>query len=206
MRVLSVCYIYESTMSRVILASQSPQRKALLTSTGISFIVIPANINEQAIQGSDQVKRAQDIARAKAEEVASKYPQGIILAADTYLIDQNQAIEKPQNLVEATEMLKRVSGRRLEVVTGIQYFDPLQKIDHQEAVLSEVIFRTLSEQEIQHYVTSLPVLTWAGAFSLAYPEAMGVVAEVKGSLSNVIGLPLEKVVPLLKVSGLLSDD
>ena len=191
-------------MTNIILASQSSQRKMLFKTLNIPFEVIPADLDEAAIQDVDLIKRAEKLARIKAETVAIKHPDSIIVAADTFVIDSKIALEKPKTKEEAIAMLQHQSGKTLQEVTGFCYLDPTKKINYSTAVITEVTFRNLSGEEIVHYVSTQPVTTWSGAFCPAYPEGMVLIARINGSFTGFThGLPMEELVPQLIRSGVL---
>ncbi|HEX7017986.1 MAG TPA: Maf family protein [Patescibacteria group bacterium] len=194
----------------VILASQSPQRKALMETLGIPFEIMPAALDEKAITAATQVERAEKVARAKAEVVSQQLADAqpaIIIAADTYVVDGEAALEKPESLDEARDMLRRQSGRTLVAYSGFCYLDQTHGIDYSTTVKTESTFRELSDEEIDRYVTTQPVRTWSAAFSPAYVEGMALVAAVNGSLTSFThGLPMEELIPLLRQSGVIPGD
>lgn len=190
-------------MHSVILASQSPQRKTLFATLGIPFLAVPADIDEKAIHDTDLAKRAEKIAIAKAEKVAQDNPSSIVVAADTYLIHNDRAMEKPESVAEAKSMLQSFSGKELQEVTGVCYLDAKHHIHHSEVVVVSFTFRKLTETEIDTYISQQPVTTWSGAFCPAYPEGAGLIASLQGSFTGFThGLPIEVIVPLLKKSGI----
>jgi len=187
---------------KIILASQSPQRQKLLASLGIEFEVFPADIDEKAVIFSDLKTRAEKIATAKAKKVAQDRPGAIILAADTFTVLDQRVFEKPSSLAEAKLMLHSLSGQTIQDHTGLCFIDPARKLVKIQTVITLASFRKISDLEIDRYVANNPVLTWAGGFSPAYHEGMGLIAEVHGSLTCLThGLPLEKVTEFLIESG-----
>jgi len=192
-------------MSRkVILASQSPQRKNIMRAANVEFEVVPANIDEQAVMEADPVKRAGMIAQRKAEAVQEKYPEAIVVAADTYIVMNNEILEKPTNLIVAKEMLKKQSGKTVTELTGFCYLDPQKNIKVTKTVAAEVEFRQLSEAEIDHYIATQPVMTWSAAFCPAYDSGASLIKGINGSFTSFThGLPLEELIPLLQQSKVL---
>ena len=192
-------------MSRaVILASKSPQRKNIIKSLGIDFKTVPADINEQLEREQDPHKRAWLIALRKAEAVQEKHSQAIIIAADTYIVLNDQILEKPHDLGEAREMLERQSGQVLTELTGFCYLDPVENIKFTKTVAVEIKFRRLSKTEIDHYITTQPVMTWSAAFCPAYDLGASLVKSIDGSFTGFThGLPLEELIPLLQQSKVL---
>ncbi|MBP7842472.1 Maf family protein [Candidatus Woesebacteria bacterium] len=190
-------------MQKIILASGSKQRKALLDALKIPFEVIPSDIDEKAITAFTQGERARLIALAKAQKVSSEYPEAIVIAGDTFTFFNGKAYEKPSDLEEAKVMLREQSGKQGTCFSGCAYLDPRNKIEFSTTAESTFIFRELSEAEIEKYVVNNPVLTWSAGFCPAYPEGINMIRAMAGSLSSFShGLPMEIVVPLLEKSGI----
>ena len=188
-------------MQKIILASKSKQRQALLSTIKVPFEIMPAEIDERAIRHEQPSKRAESIARAKAEKVAARH-KGIVIAADTFSEINGRILEKPRDLNEAREMLKLESGNHLKTHTGFCYIDRKNNINFSTAVTADFKFRELSDNEIEEYIKTSPVTTWAAAFSPAYTYAMTMIDTVHGSLTGFThGLPMEVLIPLLRKSG-----
>lgn len=187
---------------RIILASGSKQRKILFETLGLEFEIIPADIDEKAVPYSDLKSRAANIARAKAELVAKNNPDAIVIAADTYCVQDDKALEKPQDLEEAKKMVRLLSDSTAIAYSGYCYLDSSTGINHSGVSETTARFRPLSETFIEKYVSNNPVLTWSAAFSPAYHEGMALVDQISGSFTSFThGLPLEVLVPLLQQSG-----
>lgn len=187
---------------KIILASESKQRKAILDTLYIPYQQVPAQIDESAISAETEEKRCELIARSKAEAVARDYPEAIVIAADTYSVVEGQAFEKPADEQEAKKMLRDLSGKASITYTGFCYIDGQNSIDESMTVATEYTFRELSDSEIDRYVAHNPVTTWSAAFSPAYDSGMALIASVNGPITSFThGLPLEKVVHYLKKSG-----
>jgi septum formation protein len=186
---------------KVILASQSKQRYKLFKTLNIDFKVKPAKIDEQNIQASSQVERAKKVASAKAQEVSNQKPRDIVVAADTYGIADERVLEKPTSKKEAKSMLKFLSARKFQALTGFCYLDPVENINYKVTKVVQVKFRKLSVEEIDHYVKTEPVLTWSAAFSPAYDTGMALIASISGSLTAFThGLPIEELTKFLRKS------
>ena len=188
-------------MQKVILASGSAQRKNLMSGLSIPFEIQTADIDEKVIRDPDLKIQVVKIARAKAEAVAAKH-QGIIIAADTFVVCDSKVLEKPEDLEEARQMLKEQQGKEVFMYTGLCYLDPEQNIDFSEVSITKLKLRALEDYEIQAYVEHAPVTTWAGAFAISYPYSSSLVEYIEGSLTSTGGLPMELLIPLLKKSGL----
>ncbi|MDH5532974.1 MAG: Maf family protein [Candidatus Pacebacteria bacterium] len=189
-------------MKKIILASGSKQRRLLFETLGLEFEIIPADIDEKAVAFDDLKSRAENIARAKAEEVAKNNPEAIIIAADTYVVKDGKALEKPRDLDEAEAMIKDLSGDQSVAYSGYCYIDKEANIDESGVAETVTKFRRLSPEFIQHYVNNNPVKDWSASFSPAYHEGMALVDSIEGSFTSFThGLPLEIIVPLLQKSG-----
>jgi septum formation protein len=189
-------------MKKVILASQSPQRKKIFSTLGIEFEIKPADIDEQAVAYKGLKKRAANIALAKAWSVQQRFPKAIIIGADTYPVFKGKALEKPKDLKEAKQMLKTLSGQKFNAYTGYAYLDKTNNIAVSEVATTKVEFRKLSTKEINIYVENNPVTTWSAAFCPAYDEGMALIKKISGSFTAFThGLPIEEISPLLKKSG-----
>ena len=172
-----------------------------MRSLGVEFEIIPANIDEQAVVAVDPIKRAQLIAQAKAEAVQRQFLEAIIVAADTYIILNDEILEKPGSLDEARQMLAKQSGEIATEVTGFCYLDPNRDLVVVKAVTAEIKFRQLTAAEIENYVTTQPVLTWSAAFCPAYDSGARLIKSINGSFTGFThGLPLEELIPLLQQS------
>ena len=193
-------------MQEIILASGSKQRKALIDGLKIPFKVVPSDIDEKAIAALTEKDRARMIALAKAQAVCKKYPEAIVIAGDTFTFVNGTAYEKPKDLAEAKQMLHEQSGKQGTCYSGCAYIDPKNKIEFSTTVETTLIFRELSEGEIENYVQHNPVLTWSAAFCPAYPEGIALIRATAGSLSSFThGLPMEVVIPLLEKSGVFDE-
>lgn len=191
-------------MQKIILASQSPQRKLLMDALGVTFEVWPANINEKAVIDSDQKMRALKIAKAKAGFIVTQNLQGdeIIIAADTFTLFSGKAYEKPESLNEAVKMLEEQSEQTGLCYSGFAYRDLKNSIEFFDVAVTKIIFRKLQKLEINKYVHENPVLTWSAGFCPAYPAGANLIKSIEGSFTSFThGLPMEMLVPLLEKSG-----
>jgi septum formation protein len=186
--------------TRLILASQSVQRRLLLEALGLEFTIEPADLDELQIQAPTPSERVRKIAREKARAIQAQYPDKIVVAADTYVVVGDLVLEKPIDLNEARQMLLAQSGREGTCYTGFCYLDG--ELEVCQTVETTIKFRRLSMEEVERYVNNNPVLTWSAAFSPAFPEGMALISEIQGSLTGFThGMPAELLVPLLQQSG-----
>lgn len=201
--------------SRLYLASRSPRRRDLLTQAGIRFDLLMlrgSTRQDGSVDESWQVDEAPDVyvqrvARAKAVFGASLLPQrrlppGLILAADTTLDLDGEVIGKPRDEDDANNILRRLSGRQHRVLTSVvvakpQAFEPQLR---QYLSISEVRFRTLTDDEIQRYVQSGEPMDKAGAYGIQGRAAL-FIESISGSHSGIVGLPLSETALLLREFG-----
>ena len=148
----------------IILASGSENRRTLLTALGVPFRVVPSEIDEDAIQIQDPIKRVLEIASVKAHTIGEKIG-GLIIAADTFAVYNGRQYQKPGNLDEARHMLQELSGKRGKSITGICILDSEiheEVLDHR---IVHVQCKMLTPQEIEQYIQTRPVTQWAAAYN-----------------------------------------
>jgi septum formation protein len=185
---------------KIVLASASPRRRELLTKIGLNFIIDPSDCPENLERDLDPVELAQVVSLEKAQAVASKHPDAIIIAADTIGILRGKIIGKPHTAEEAIRMLKTLSGRSHRVVTGITVIDTNNHQTITRAVETRVHLKRLSDTEIKNYVKSGEPLDKAGAYAI---QGLGsvLVEKIDGDYYNVVGLPLNSLAEALKRFG-----
>lgn len=169
----------------LVLASQSPRRSELLQSAGIPFRVEAAHVDETLLPGESPETYVRRLARDKAEAV----PGELVLGADTVVVVDNQILGKPVDATDAVRMLRLLSGRRHEVLTGICLKGRELILDHE---ITAVFFSPLTENEIRDYVATAEPLDKAGAYAIQ-GRASRFIERIEGSYSNVVGLPVAKV-------------
>lgn len=180
-----------------ILASGSPRRRELLRQLGFSFTVIPSRLEETNQRGMEPRGHATYYAKEKAREVAQRYPEQWVLAADTIVVVAEEILGKPVNVTEATAMLSRLSGRSHHVITGVCLLHAQCGVEESQAVETEVFMRRLDTADIEGYIATGEPMDKAGAYGI---QGIGgcLVQRIEGSYSNVVGLPLCETVELLR--------
>ena len=195
------------TTSWLILASASPRRRALLASVGLVPVICPANVDEARLQGESPVALAERLAHAKASSEMVRRGlldvTGWALGADTVVHCAGTVFEKPVDRADAVRILSALSGKWHEVTTGfcVQSVQEGSLGDKTIAhVTTRVRFRVLSRLEIDAYIETGEPLDKAGAYGI---QGLGgaLVAEVQGSYTNVVGLPLDAVLHALAAAG-----
>jgi septum formation protein len=189
-------------MTALILASASPRRQELLRSIGVSFSVEPADVDETERPGEAALPYVERVARAKADEIASRRGDltGLaILAADTTVDVDGAILAKPVDDDDARRMLRRLAGRTHEVHTGVvcRFAGGVEAM----TVTTGVTFASLTDADVDWYLGLGQHRDKAGAYGMQGAAGWFVTALV-GSPSNVIGLPLAQTVALLRACGL----
>ena len=183
-----------------MLASRSPQRVKLLSDAGFKFACDPADIDETAYPAaSAAVDVARYLARAKAQATAARHLAALTLGADTVVSLGDTLLGKPEDAKHARAMLSDLSGSMHTVITGIALVCPERSIEIVEHEISSVQMRVLSDAEINAYVGGNDWHGKAGGYGIQDKDPF--VTCMSGSRSNVIGLPIERVVDLLKRVG-----
>jgi len=210
---------------KIILASKSPRRKELLTKllkdigqTSINFEIMASDIEETQKPNESPLDYAKRLAKEKAEDIFSKLSQShsrtvaqsiLIIAADTIVVLSTKIFGKPTDKQEAIQILTQLSGQTHEVTTAYAIlrsdYHPVAKSQSRIVVshdTTQVTFKPLTRKQIEGYVNSNEPMDKAGAYGIQ-GGAKDFVAKIEGSYSNVVGLPLEKLTPIIK--NLLSD-
>lgn len=188
----------------IILASKSPRRRYLLKQAGLFFRVIPSSIDETSVATSSPETYVRVLSEAKAHDVAEKYPDKWVIGADTIVLKDGTILGKPSSQAEARTMLKCLSGQTHQVLTGYAICCRTQKKSFSETIKTDVLFKTLTDEEIEWYIHTREPFDKAGAYAI---QGLGtfLVKRINGSYTNVVGLPVCEVIEFLikeKVIGL----
>ncbi len=175
-------------MKRLVLASESPRRRALIEALGAS-VEVRVSRAEEITQGEPRAVAAAN-ARRKRDAVATEIADGaIVIAADTIVVIDDRILNKPADLDEARAMIRMLSGRTHEVMTGVAVADTGSGLSADAVEITRVTFRELSEAEISGFVEAVRPLDRAGAYTVDGPGAL-LVERYEGCYNNVLGLPL----------------
>jgi septum formation protein len=188
--------------SPLILASASPRRRELLSQLGVPFTVVVAEVTEHEDETTDPRVMVAHNAALKAEWVSERHPNAVVLGADTTVFVDQHALNKPRDMAEAREMLRRLSGRTHVVFTGLAVRRKEDGLRIDEGVASNVSFKPLREKTIDEYLSQVHTLDKAGGYGIQERSDL-IVAGFTGSLTNIIGLPLETTKQILTQCGLL---
>ncbi len=188
-------------MTRIILASASPRRRELLQQMGLRYEMQVSGIDEAVLESLPARERVMTLAQKKAETIAARNPDALVIGADTIVVLGNQVLEKPTDETDALAMLTMLSGRCHSVLTGLSLVGPgIQKASlHCEE--TQVYFRDLDKDEIHWYIRSGEYADKAGAYGIQGKAAL-FVNRIEGCYFNVVGLPLTALFLLLKERGI----
>jgi septum formation protein len=177
----------------IILASSSPRRRELLKGLGLQFEVIPSDVDETRLAGELPEALVKRLSVMKAKAIAATYPEALIIAADTTVALGQEILEKPRDLIENKQFVRRLAGKTHEVYTGhaLIYGGKLESLVKR----SEVTFRQLSEEEIERYVATGEGLDKAGGYAIQGHGA-ALIPHIKGCYFNVVGLSVATVVEM----------
>ncbi len=183
---------------QVILASQSPRRRELLTLVGIPHEVRPADIDETYLPGEAPRAHAERLAREKAREVARHEPDALVIGSDTIVVVDGDVLGKPADEAQAAAMLARLSGRAHVVMTAVAVEWRNQVRSAVEEV--GVTFHPIDAAAIDAYIATREPMDKAGAYGIQGYGAT-IVRRVDGDYFAVMGLPLQRLVPLMAELG-----
>jgi len=187
---------------RLILASASPRRRELLTALGRPFDIVVAEVVEHEDPTTDPKIMVAHNAALKADWVSVRHPDAFVLGADTTVFLDGHAINKPADLAESRRMLARLSGRTHTVFTGVALRRAATGLRIDRGVASEVDFLPFGADVIESYLLLVNTLDKAGAYSIQ-EHADRIIARHRGSLSNIMGLPMDETKQILTSCGLL---
>lgn len=177
-------------MAEIILASASPRRKELLSTAGIEFTVKVADVEEKIDDGLTPAEVVRSLALQKAQAVADKNPEAIVIGADTIVVLDDAILGKPQSEENAVEMLTSLSGRSHTVYTGVALIKGDKVRNFCEA--TQVEFYDLTKEDIDAYVATKDCMDKAGAYGIQTNGCV-LIRKIDGDYFNVVGLPVSKV-------------
>jgi septum formation protein len=183
----------------IVLASASPRRQQLLKEAGVDFVLDPPNIAE--IEKDEAPEEfAQRMAREKARAVRGRHPREPVLAADTVVVHQETVLGKPRDEQDAERMLRRLRGSLHQVITAVCLAGP--GYEDVRSAKSNVRFGWITDQEIRDYIQSGEPMDKAGAYAIQGIAGRWI-RRVEGDYSNVVGLPVELVLEILRQHGVI---
>jgi septum formation protein len=196
-----VYWVNISAVRKIILASASPRRRDILSITGLKFTVCASDYEEVIRPRLNPRDIARSLSRKKAEAVAHRYKDSIIIAADTFIIFRGKLLGKPHTSPEARKMLTLLNGKSHSVITGFSIFDTGTGRKVSRSVETKVWFMKMAAREIDAYVATKEPLDKAGAYAI---QGLGAVfiEKIEGDFFNIMGLPLCALADSLKKFGI----
>jgi len=189
-------------MKKIILASVSERRKELLALLiGNNFEVVVSSYEEDNTLNLSPKDLVLLHSLEKGRDVAKSLTEGIVISADTLVVFENQVLGKPKTPEKAKEMLNKINGRTVEVLTGMAVIDIENKKELQNFEIAKIKIKKMSEQEIDGYIKTGEPLDKAGAFAIQGKGAV-LIEKIDGDFFNVVGLPLFKLSNLLSQLGI----
>ncbi len=188
-------------MRKVILASRSKARKALLTQIGIKPIVAGSGVKERRTLKNGCAHLVIDNAMRKAQAIARKFPKGVVIGADTVVLVGKRIIGKPKDTKDAIKTLKLLSRKPQWVYTGVVVIDIENNTIFKAYEKTKVYLYPMTDKDIKGYIRKAHTLDKAGSFDIQGAGA-GFVKHIEGSYSNVVGLPLGKLAKMLQTAGI----
>ncbi|MGL4453612.1 MAG: Maf-like protein [Sarcina sp.] len=183
----------------IILASQSPRRKELLSKIVSDFEIVASDFDESSIEFTGDVEvYVKELAMCKAKVIAQDIKKhAIVISADTIVVLENKILGKPKNKKDAECMLKALSGNNHKVCTGLCVIDTANNKVIQKAVFTQVKFSKLTNKEIQEYIDTGSPMDKAGAYGIQDFGSV-FVEKIEGCYYNVMGLPINVLYNVLK--------
>ena len=188
-------------MRKIILASTSPRRKALLAFTGLPFAVEESNYEEDMTLPLPPKKLAIFLSRGKAEAVARRHKNAIVIGADTFVVVGRELMGKARTPAEARLMLRKLSGRKTSAITAFTVIDTKSGRRVSKAVESLVYFKKFTARDIEGYIRSGESLGKAGAYTV---QGLGgvLIRKIEGDFPGIVGLPIYALSETLKKFGI----
>jgi len=190
-----------NTVPRLILASTSPYRKALLERLGVPFETIAPNVDEQHLPGESPSQLVRRLAEAKARAITEHHGDALIIGSDQVAVLDDAVLGKPGNHGNAVHQLQRAAGKRVTFHTGLCLLDAATQRSQCDVIVFSVVFRQLSDAQIEHYLQREQPYNCAGSFK---SEGLGIALfdRLEGDdPTALIGLPLIRLVRMLEKEG-----
>lgn len=190
------------TLAPLILASGSPRRRKFLTELGLVFTLASADIDESSRPGELPGELVCRLAGEKAAVVAAEHPEAWVIGADTVVVLGGAILGKPDDPAEALAMLERLNGRTHQVWSGVAIANLRNRVSRAFAVCTEVSFAETAQAVLAAYVATGESLDKAGAYGIQ-GQGVFLVDSIRGSYSNVVGLPLPELLGQLLELGII---
>ncbi len=187
-------------MKKIVLASKSLRRKQILEQVGLKFSVDVSNFDEKTVSAKKPGELVKLLSLAKANAVADKYKDAIVIGSDTVVVLGSEILGKPETKKEAKKMLEKLSGKTHFVFSGYAIIDTKDNKTISGYVKTKVKFKDLTDKEISTYVTKCEVLDKAGAYAIQDKAAV-FIEYIQGDYLSIVGLPLAAIYKALKKFG-----
>jgi len=192
-----------SPIARLILASESPRRRELLSALGVPFRVVPSGVDEIPRPAEPPARFVRRAALDKGMEVAGRHPGSFVLSADTIVVAGGRILGKPRDRADARRMVSSLAGREHRVYTSVCLLCAGTGYSDVGTEVTRVIFRPLTRDEVAAYVRTGECDDKAGAYA-AQGAGMLLIDRISGSFTNVVGLPMTRVVAMLQKARLIT--
>jgi len=179
-------------MKKLVLASESPRRHEILTMVGLSFRIAKSNISEKFNPRLSPRSQAEDLSRQKAEAVAARYRNAVIIGADTIVSLDNDLFGKPESSQIAEAMLTKLQGKTHRVITGFTILDTDLRKSVTKSVETKVTMKSMSKKEIEWYILTKEPMDKAGAYAIQGKGSV-FIEKIDGDYFNVVGLPISSL-------------
>ncbi len=184
-------------MKKIILASGSPRRKEILENIGLDFDIVESGYGEDMTLDMMPTELAKYLSHGKAQDVAKKYSDHIIISADTFIVLNDEILGKPHTAEVAKKILNKISGQTLDVITGYTIIGSSIESPISNAITTKVSIKDLTDTEIDAYIKTNEPLDKAGAFGIQGKGAL-LIKEIHGDYFNIVGLPIASLADSLK--------
>lgn len=185
---------------KIVLASRSPRRKKVMEQVGLEFEICDSQFDEASVNLADPIELVKLLALKKAEAVAGKYDDAVIIGADSVVVFHGQALGKPKDAADAKRILRELSGQENRCITGYALIDTKNNAVINKLSEAIVKFRDLSDEEIDEYIATGEPLDMAGAFGMMDKGAT-FMESVSGNFYTIVGLPISEVYVELRKMG-----
>ena len=182
---------------KIILASGSPRRKELMEKTGLKFEIDPADIDERKFSEKSADRLVEILAIKKAENVAERHPNSLVIGSDLIVAHEDQQIGKPKDAADAKKILQHLRGKTHQVLTGVAIIDTANNKTASAVETANVKMRDYSDKEIDNYIATGEPLDKGGAYAIQ-GHGRKLIEKFSGDMELIIGLPTKTVLKLIK--------
>jgi septum formation protein len=183
---------------KIVLASKSKGRREVLNKLGYDFIVDVSHADEDSIKKEDVKELVMELAKLKAETVAKKHSDSITIGADTLVSFKGEKIGQQKDDIEAENTIRKLLGKTHEVYTGICVINTANNKIVQDYEVSRVTLKNVSDETLKEYIATEVYAGKAGAYCITDPEFKDFIEKVEGSVTNIKGMPEEKIGKMIK--------